>query len=40
MKKYQKVQRLASSGTANFANCHGDEQTQSYCGSKLNYKAF
>lgn len=39
MKKYQKVQHLASSGTASFANCHGDEQAPSKCGNYLEYRA-
>ena len=39
MKKYQKIQRLASSGNTNFANCHGDESAPSKCGSSLEYRA-
>ncbi len=39
MKKYQKVQRLASSGTASFATC-GQDYPRNYCGPILNYKGF
>ena len=38
MKKYQKVQRLASSGTASFAACSG-EHPRNYCGPMENYRA-
>lgn len=39
MKKYQKVQRVASSGTANFASCNGEQPPHGYCGSIYNYRA-
>lgn len=38
MKKYQKVQRLASNGTTSFAACNGD-YPRNYCGPVANYKA-